>query len=76
VSHVILALLFFVAFHEFHASYLIGPNTTEFEGMPSFTDANLSPSFDQGKHHVSSMNRISHYNIYIMLLIVHLSIVF
>jgi hypothetical protein len=41
--------------------------------MPSFTEVNLSPSFDQGKHHASSLNRISLYNIY-MLLIVHFSI--
>jgi hypothetical protein len=34
--------------------------------VPSFDEANLSSSVDQGKHLVSSLNRISLYNIYFM----------
>jgi hypothetical protein len=50
------------------------PNAAEFEGMPSFVEANLSPSFDQGKNRASSLYKILLYNIYIMLMIVHLCI--
>jgi hypothetical protein len=50
VSRVDLTLLTFASFVNIHASYQIGPNTIDLEGTPSFTEANLSPSFDQGKH--------------------------
>jgi hypothetical protein len=39
------------------ASYCIGSNTIDLEGTPSFVEANLSPSFGQGKHQASSFYR-------------------
>jgi hypothetical protein len=49
-----------------HASYHIGSNVAGLENAPSFYEATLSSSLDQGKHLASSLNRISLYNIYIM----------
>jgi hypothetical protein len=46
------------------ASYHIGSNTTEFEGTPSFAEAILSPSFDQGKHQASYFYRTFHFEIF------------
>jgi hypothetical protein len=39
------------------ASYRIGSNTAEFEGTPSFTEANSYFLLDQGKHRASSLYR-------------------
>jgi hypothetical protein len=47
----------FASFLNTLASYRIGSNTAEFKGTPSFTEANLSPSFNQGKHRASSLYR-------------------
>jgi hypothetical protein len=58
VSHVDLTLITIVAFCSLHATCHIGSNTAELEGTPSFTNANLSLSFDQGKHLASSFDRI------------------
>jgi hypothetical protein len=41
VSPVVLTLLLITAFHQLHASYRVGPNTADLEGMPSFTKANF-----------------------------------
>jgi hypothetical protein len=53
VSHVDLTLLTFASFINVHASYRIGPNAVDLEGMPSFTEANSFPSFRSTKHHPS-----------------------
>jgi hypothetical protein len=49
-----------------HASYPIGSDVTGLENVPSFYEANLSSSLDQGKHLASSLNRFLPYNIYIL----------
>jgi hypothetical protein len=49
-----------------HASYYIGSNTSDLENAPSFDEANLFSSLDQGKHLASSLSRISFSNIYFM----------
>jgi hypothetical protein len=49
-----------------HASCHIGSDTVGLENAPSFHEANLSSSLNQGKHLASSLNRISLCNIYIM----------
>jgi hypothetical protein len=41
---------YFASFVNTLASYRIGSNTVDLEGTPSSHKANLSPSFDQGKH--------------------------
>jgi hypothetical protein len=41
-----------------HASCRIGSNAVNLEETPSFTEANPSSSFDQGKHHASSFYRV------------------
>jgi hypothetical protein len=41
-----------------HASYRIGSDTAGLENAPSFNEANLSSSLDQGKHLASSLDRI------------------
>jgi hypothetical protein len=48
----------FASFVNTLASYHIGSNIVELEGMPSFTEANLSPSFNQGKHRAYSLYRV------------------
>jgi hypothetical protein len=40
-----------------HASYHIGSNTADLENAPSFDEANLFPSLDQGKHLASTLYR-------------------
>jgi hypothetical protein len=40
----------FASFINTLTSYRICSNTVNLEGTPSFNEANLSPSFDQGKH--------------------------
>jgi hypothetical protein len=40
----------FASFINTRAPYHIGSNTINLEGMTSFAEAKLSPSFDQGKH--------------------------
>jgi hypothetical protein len=47
-----------------HASYRIGSNTASLENAPSFDEANLFSSHDQGKHLTSSLSRILFCNIY------------
>jgi hypothetical protein len=49
-----------------HASYHIGSNTADLENTPSFDEANLFSSLDQGKHLASSLSRILFCNIYFM----------
>jgi hypothetical protein len=41
-----------------HASYRIGSDPIGLENTPSFVEANLPLSLDQGKHHASSMYRV------------------
>jgi hypothetical protein len=41
-----------------HASCCMGSNVVNSEDMPSFTKANPSSSFDQGKHRASSFIRV------------------
>jgi hypothetical protein len=50
-----------------HASYRIGSDIVGLENVLGFNKANLSSSLNQGKNLTSSLNRISLYNIYIML---------
>jgi hypothetical protein len=57
-----------------HASYRIGSDTADLENTPSFDEANLSSSLDQGKQLAFTMYRFLLYNLYIMSMIVHLSI--
>jgi hypothetical protein len=57
-----------------HASYRLRSNMVGLENGPSFNEANLFSSLDQGKHLAHTLYRISLYNIYLMSMIVHLSI--
>jgi hypothetical protein len=43
-------LLTLLCFVNVHASCRIGSNAVDLEDTPSFAEANLSSSFDQGKH--------------------------
>jgi hypothetical protein len=54
------------------ASYRIGSNTVDLEGMPSIAKANISPSFDQAKHQAYPSLGLSLSSPLLMLLIVHL----
>jgi hypothetical protein len=63
-----------VTFANTHASYCIGSNTAGLENVPSFNEANLSSSLDQGKHLAFTLYRFLLYNVYHMSMIVHLSI--
>jgi hypothetical protein len=47
-----------------YASYCTGTDPASLENAPSFDGANFSSSLEQGKHLVSSLNRISLYNIH------------
>jgi hypothetical protein len=58
VSHVTLTLLVFAAFHYLHASYCIGSDPVGLERTPSFVEANLPLSLDQGKHRASFLYRV------------------
>jgi hypothetical protein len=49
-----------------HASYRIGSNTTGLENAPSFDEANLFSSLNQGNHLASSLSRILFRNTYFM----------
>jgi hypothetical protein len=62
INRVDLTLITFASFINVHASYRIGPNAVDLEGTP-FTKANLSPSFDQGKHQASSFYRTFRFEI-------------
>jgi hypothetical protein len=62
-----LAYASFVSFANTLTSYHIGSNPVGLESASSFTEANLPPSFEQGKHRAYSLNRFSLYNIYFML---------
>jgi hypothetical protein len=53
-----------------HASYDIGSNTTGLENAPSFDEANLFSSLDQGKHLAYTLYRFLRYNLYLMSMIV------
>jgi hypothetical protein len=57
-----------------HASYRIGSDTASLDNAPSFNEANLSSSLDQGKHLAFTLYRFLLYNLYLMSMIVHLSI--
>jgi hypothetical protein len=57
-----------------HASYHISSNTAGLENAPSLNESNLFCSFDQGKHLAYTLYRFLLYNLYRMLMIVHLSI--
>jgi hypothetical protein len=57
-----------------HASYRIGSDTVGLENAPSFDEANLSSSLDQGKHRAYTLYRFLLYNLYLMSMILHLSI--
>jgi hypothetical protein len=57
-----------------HTSYRIGSDTAGLENAPSFYEANLSSSPDQGKHLAYTLYRFLLYNLYLMSMIVHLSI--
>jgi hypothetical protein len=57
-----------------HASYRICSDTAGLENAPSFDEANLSSSLDQGKHLAYTLYRFLLYNLYLMSMIVHLSI--
>jgi hypothetical protein len=63
-----------LSFANSHASYHIGSDTTDLENVPSFDEANLSSSLDQGKHLAFTLYRFLLYNLSIVSMIVHLSI--
>jgi hypothetical protein len=56
-------------------SYHIGSNPVRLESMPSFVEANFPLSLDQGKDLAYTLYRFLLYNLYLMSMIVHLSIV-
>jgi hypothetical protein len=64
----------YLPFTNTNASYHIGSDTADLENAPSFDEANLSSSLDQGKHLAFTLYRFLLYNLYIMSMIVHLSI--
>jgi hypothetical protein len=64
VRRVDLTLLTFASFVNVHVSCRIGPNAIGLEGTPSFVEANLSPSFDHGKHQASYFYRTFHFEIF------------
>jgi hypothetical protein len=61
-------------FSNTHASYCIGSDIVVLENAPSFDEANLSSSINQGKHLAFALYRVFLYNLYIMSMIVHVSI--
>jgi hypothetical protein len=67
----------YLPFVNTHASYRIGSDTAGLENAASFGKANfpLSLSLDQGKHLAYTLYRFLLYNLYLMSMIVHLSIV-
>jgi hypothetical protein len=70
VSRIDLTLTTVAPFVNVHASYHIGSNPIDLEDTPSFTKANLSPSFDQGTYPSLGLLLSSPL---LMFLIVHLS---
>jgi hypothetical protein len=74
MSRVALTILIVVPFTNTHASYGIGSDTAGLENTPSFDEANLSSSLDQGNHLAYTFYRFLLYNLYLMSMIVHLSI--
>jgi hypothetical protein len=61
-------------FANIHASYHIGSDIAGLENAPSFYEANLSSSLDQGKHLAYTLYMFLLSNLYLISMIVHLSI--
>jgi hypothetical protein len=74
MSRVALTILITVPFANTHASYGIRAGIAGLENAPSFDEASLSSSLDQGKHLAYTLYRFLLYNLYLMSMIVHLSI--